>query len=101
MIQDIKKEPILQKGSDKMIPRHVHDKPFMIRFLYRSEWKKEFQPDRKGGLMWYTDGPKTKKALELGCIAMEQGGNLVLVLGSIQEYSKWKCMPLRHAQLRI
>jgi hypothetical protein len=26
------KEPILQMGSDNMIPRHVYDKPFTIRF---------------------------------------------------------------------
>jgi hypothetical protein len=28
MTQDMKKEPILQMGTDKMIPRHVYDKPF-------------------------------------------------------------------------
>jgi hypothetical protein len=32
MTQDMKKEPILQIGSDKMIPRHVYDKPFMRGF---------------------------------------------------------------------
>jgi hypothetical protein len=61
-------------GSDKMIPRHVYDKPFMIRFPDRSELKEGFQPDRKRGLIWYTDGSKTK-ALELACTAMEQGEN--------------------------
>jgi hypothetical protein len=29
MTQDMKKEPILQMGSHKMIPRHVSDKPFI------------------------------------------------------------------------
>jgi hypothetical protein len=73
MTQDIEKEPILQVGSDKIIPRHVYDKHFTIRFPNRSEWKKGFQPDTKGGLIWYTDGSKTKKkVLELGCIATEQ-----------------------------
>jgi hypothetical protein len=56
MTQDREKEPILQMGSDKMIPRHVYDKPFTIRFPDRSEWKKGFQTNRKGGLIWYTDG---------------------------------------------
>jgi hypothetical protein len=70
-------------GSDKMIPRYVYDKPFTIRFPDRSEWKKGFQPDSKGGLIWYTDGSKTKTALELGFIAAEQGGNLVSALGTI------------------
>jgi hypothetical protein len=75
-------------GYDKMILRHVYDKPFTIRFLNRSEWMMGFQPDRNRELIWYTDSSKIKKALELGCIAMEQGGNLVLALGNIQQYSR-------------
>jgi hypothetical protein len=51
MTQDMKKEPILQMGCDKMIPRHVYDKPFTIRFPDRSEGKEGFQPNRKGGLI--------------------------------------------------
>jgi hypothetical protein len=58
--QDMEKEPILQMRSDKMILRHVYDKSFMIRFPDRGEWKKGFQPGRKGGLIWYTDGSTTK-----------------------------------------
>jgi hypothetical protein len=42
MTQDMEKEPILQMGSDKMILRHVYDKPFTIRFPDRSEWKMGF-----------------------------------------------------------
>jgi hypothetical protein len=30
MIQDMKKEPILHMESDKMIPKHVYDKPFTM-----------------------------------------------------------------------
>jgi hypothetical protein len=37
MTQDMKKEPILQMGSDKMISRHVYDKLFIIRFPDKSE----------------------------------------------------------------
>jgi ribonuclease HI len=33
----------------------------MVRFPDRSEWKEEFQPDRKGGLIWHTDGSKTNR----------------------------------------
>jgi hypothetical protein len=47
MTQDMETEPILQMRSDKMIPRHVYDKPFTIRFPDRSEWKKGLRPDRK------------------------------------------------------
>jgi hypothetical protein len=45
-------------GSDKMIPRHVYDKPFKIRFPDRSKRKEGIQPDRKGGLIWQADGSK-------------------------------------------
>jgi hypothetical protein len=47
MTQDIEKEPILQMGSDKMIPRHVYDKPYMIRLPIRSECKKGFRPIKR------------------------------------------------------
>jgi hypothetical protein len=30
-----------------MIPKHIYDKPFTIRFPDRSEWKEGVQPDRK------------------------------------------------------
>jgi hypothetical protein len=39
MIQNMNKEPILLMGSDKMIQRHVYDKPFTIRLPDESEWK--------------------------------------------------------------
>jgi hypothetical protein len=95
-----KKRTNPRDGSDEIILRYVYDKPFTIRFPDRSERKEQFEPDRKGGLTWYTDGSKTK-ALELGCIAMVQGENLVLTLGSAVQYSRRKSMPLRHVQLRI
>jgi hypothetical protein len=60
----------------------------------------EFFPNRKGGIIWYTDGSKIK-ALELGCAAMAQGKNFVFALGSTQQYSRHKRMSLRHVQLRI
>jgi hypothetical protein len=52
MTQDMKREPILQMGSDKMPPRNIYEKPFTIRIPDRSEWKERFEPDRKGGLIW-------------------------------------------------
>jgi hypothetical protein len=48
-------------GSDTMIPGHVHDKPIMFWFPDTNEWKKGVQPDRKEGIIWYTDGSKPKK----------------------------------------
>jgi ribonuclease HI len=66
MSKGMKEEPILQMGTDKMILRHVYYKPFTGRFPDRSEWKDAFQPDRKGGLVWYTDGSKTNKGTRAG-----------------------------------
>jgi hypothetical protein len=78
----MKKEPILQMGSDQMIPRHVYDNPFTVRFPERSEWKDGFQPDTKGGLYLYRDGFKAHKGTGSECMAMAQGENLVSALGS-------------------
>jgi hypothetical protein len=44
-----------QMGSDKMTPRHVYNEPYTIRLPDRSEWNKGFRPNKKGGLMRYTD----------------------------------------------
>jgi hypothetical protein len=85
MTLDMEKQPILQMGSGKTIPKHVYDKSFTIRFPDRSEWKKGLRPDNKWGLIWNTDGSTEKKTPELRCIAMEQGGNLVLALGNTQQ----------------
>ena len=70
----MKKEPILQMGSDKMILRHVYEKPFTVRFPDRSEWENGFWSNRKGGLIWYTDGSKINKGTGAGvyCYGMRQ-----------------------------
>jgi hypothetical protein len=75
--QDMEKEPILQMGSNKMIPRHVYDKTFTIRFLDRNEWKKGFKPDKKRGLSWYTRGFKTEKGTGAGVYCHGTKKNLV------------------------
>jgi hypothetical protein len=49
-----------------MIPRHVYNKPFTIRFPDRSEWQEGFQPDQNGELIWFTDGSKTAKGSGAG-----------------------------------
>jgi hypothetical protein len=97
----MEKEPILQMESDKMIPRHVYNKPFTIRFPDRSEWKKGFQPDQNGGYSGLQMAPREQKARELGYAAREQGENLVLALGSTQQYSRLKYTPFRHVYVRI
>jgi hypothetical protein len=61
MTQDMGKEPIPQMGSDKIIPRHVYDKIFTLKFPNRSERKRRFQPDRKAVANLLSDGSKTRK----------------------------------------
>jgi hypothetical protein len=81
MTQDMKKEPILRMGPYKMIPRNVYDTSFTIRFHDRSDWKEKFQPDRKGGLIWYTDGTKTNKGSGAGVNCYGTGQKLSFSLG--------------------
>jgi hypothetical protein len=53
-------------GTDGLILRYVCDKPFTVRLPHRSEWKDGFQPDRKVGLVQYTDDSKTNKGIGTG-----------------------------------
>jgi hypothetical protein len=77
----MEKEPILQMGSDKIIPRHVYDKPFTIKFPDRCEWKKGCQPDRKGELICYTDVSKTNKGTGAGMCCHGRRRELSFSLG--------------------
>jgi hypothetical protein len=80
-------------GSDKMIPRNAYEKPFMIRIPDRSEWKEGFEPDRKGGLIWNTDGSKTNKGTGAGVYCYGTRRRLSSALGITQLYSRQKCTP--------
>jgi hypothetical protein len=60
------KVPILLMGTDKMLPSYVYEKSFTVRFPDRSESREGYKPDRKGGLIWYTDGSKTNKGTGAG-----------------------------------
>jgi hypothetical protein len=46
-------------GSDKLITRYAYNKAFTVRFPDRYEWKDSLMTNRKGRLIWYTDGSKT------------------------------------------
>jgi ribonuclease HI len=86
MTEDMEKEPILQMGSNKMIPRYVYVKPFTIKFPHRSEWKNGFQPDGKGGPIWYTDGSKTKNKKDTGAGVYWHGARRKLSF-SLEQYT--------------
>jgi ribonuclease HI len=57
----MEQEPILLMGTDRMIPRYVFHKPFKVHLFSRHEWQNGFNPDNKGGLVWYKDGSKTNE----------------------------------------
>jgi hypothetical protein len=59
--RDMEQEPIILMGTDRMIPRYVFYKPFKVHLSRRHEWQNGFNPDNKGGLVWYTDGSKTNE----------------------------------------
>jgi hypothetical protein len=59
--QGMKKGPILQMETDRMIQRPVCNKPFTIIFPDKSEWIDRFQPNTKGALIWFTYGSKISK----------------------------------------
>jgi hypothetical protein len=81
MTQGRKEELIIHMGTDKMIPKHVCDKPSTVRFPHRSEWKDGFHPDRKGGLIWHIDNSKTNKGTGAGVYAYGTRQKLSFSLG--------------------
>jgi hypothetical protein len=48
MSSDMRKEPILQMGPSKMIPRYTFNKTFMVKFPDRTWWENWFFPDNLG-----------------------------------------------------
>jgi hypothetical protein len=60
------KEPILQMGTDKMLPSYAFHKPFTVKLTSRSEWDRGFVSIRQGGLIWYADGSKTNEGTGAG-----------------------------------
>jgi hypothetical protein len=64
--QNMENEPILQMGSDRMLPRHACKKPFTGKFPAKNEWQNGLNSDNKGGLLWYADKSKTNKGTGAG-----------------------------------
>jgi hypothetical protein len=62
----MEQEPILLMGTDRMTPRYVFHKPFKVHLSSKHEWQNGFNPDNKGGLVWYTDGSKTNEGTGAG-----------------------------------
>jgi hypothetical protein len=68
------------RWSARKCYRDVH-KSFTVKLPDKCEWRNEFNPDDKRGLVGYTDGA--------------QEGDIASVLGSTPWYSRLKYMPLR------
>jgi hypothetical protein len=64
--QDMKHEPILLAGTDKMILRYAHHKSFKVQLCNTHEWQNGFNPANDKGLVWYTDGSKTNESTGAG-----------------------------------
>jgi hypothetical protein len=73
----------------------------MVRFPDRSERKERFQPERKWGLVWYTDGTKINNGIGAGVYDYVHGRSLASTLDNIPLYSRQKSMPSSHVQQRI
>jgi len=46
-----------------MMPRYAYLKSMKIQLPDKSEWQNWFSPDKKGSLVWYTEGSKTNDGL--------------------------------------
>jgi hypothetical protein len=64
--RDMEHEPILQMGTDMMIPRYAYRKPFTVNFSDKCGWQNRFRPLIKGGLVWYTDESETNEGTAAG-----------------------------------
>jgi len=49
-----------------MKKRYAYHKPFTVKFPDKCEWQNTFQPDIKGGPVYYMDGSKTNKGSGAG-----------------------------------
>jgi hypothetical protein len=49
-----------------LLLRYVYHKTFMDKFTDKCEWQNGFNPDKKGSLVWYTDGSKSNKGTGAG-----------------------------------
>jgi hypothetical protein len=75
----MKKEPILQMGTDKIILIYVCDKPFMVRFPDRSEWKDGFQLEEKQGSLVHSS--ETNECIKAGMYGYDRRKRFSFSLG--------------------
>jgi ribonuclease HI len=72
--------PLLDMGSDRMLPKLTFDKPFKVLINWE-EWKQMEQQCLTKGLVWYTDGSKTDTGTGAGIHGETQRCNIHVPLG--------------------
>ena len=73
--QDMKHEPILQMGSDRMLLRYAYHKLFMVNCPDKCGWQNRFNPDKNGAWAGTEMNPRPIEALVLGCTdGVQEGG---------------------------
>ena len=82
-------------------PKYTYHRSFMVKFPDEFDWQRSFELVIECGLVWYTDGSKTVKALVLGCRDGAGEAGIISALGSRPQYSRLKYMPLRLVEWRI
>jgi hypothetical protein len=76
--QDVKHEPILQMGSDRMLLRYAYHKLFMVNCPDKCEWQNGFNPDKNGAWAGTQMSTRPIEALVLGCTDGSQEGGLYI-----------------------
>lgn len=82
------------------MPRHVHDKPFTVRFINKvNEKRASTRQQKENNLLhrWYQD----KYSTGVGCMVTVQSRTLASAMANTQQYSRQKCRPSSYAQWRI
>lgn len=72
--------PILNMGSDVMIPKFSYDKPFEVQLDWE-EWRHQERQSWSNDLFWYTDGSKTDDGSGAGIYSEALKQNISLPLG--------------------
>jgi hypothetical protein len=63
---DMEHEPVLHKGTDRMLLAYVDHKQATVKVPGMCEWNNIFKSDINGGLVCCTDGSKTNKGTGTG-----------------------------------
>jgi hypothetical protein len=72
--------PVLDMGSDHMIPKYSFEKPFDIQIDWK-EWSQKEKHCQPNSLIWYIDGSKTDSGEGAGIHGTNLGCEIYVSLG--------------------